>query len=159
MKVRNSFVSNSSSSSFIIKNPENFEKVKKIVDEIYRGDYYELDGYLFTSMISDGVDLYNELYDLCDERADGGSNGPYDIDNYFEFEGDKGIDSVFIEKRFCKDKLKVEQYMKDKLYNFVNSYRSIYECSGNMDIDIQEYFINNCFCLIDIDVNEDEDED
>ena len=84
MKIRTSFVSNSSSSSFIISNNESKEIVKQLLmDNGY--DYYELDGVLYTSFIGDCSDLYSEIYNLTiDDTIDGSHDFPYDEDNFFE---------------------------------------------------------------------------
>lgn len=98
MKIRQGFVSNSSSSSFIISDKKNIEKTKEIINHTY-DDYYEFEGKLYTSLISDGSDIFSEISELSSEDIDGGHTYPYDEENFIEFEGDRGIDSVWIEKK------------------------------------------------------------
>lgn len=134
MKIRTSFVSNSSSSSFIISNNESKEIVKQLLmDNGY--DYYELDGVLYTSFIGDCSDLYSEIYNLTiDDTIDGSHDFPYDEDNFFEFEGDLGSQSVYIPKSKCKDKLEVENILKDKLYNFIKLWKLEYPMCNEREI-------------------------
>lgn len=150
MKIRSGFVSNSSSSSFIISG-DNIEKAKDIINKMQNADYYELDGYLYTSFISDGYDAYSELNDMCSDCIDGGHNYPYDEENFFEFEGDKGVMSVYIEKHRCQHLQEVEQYIKDKLYNYVKNYISSYDITSKETIfedgeiiDDSPYFLQCC---------------
>ena len=69
MKFRTGFVSNSSSSSLIISNKDNIEKVKSILQGTGY-DYYELNDELYTSQISDCSDLYEVISELSDASYD-----------------------------------------------------------------------------------------
>ena len=97
MKYRSSFVSNSSSSSFIITNKDKQDLVRKIIDEAdVCADYLELDGTLYTSIIYDGdTELYNRLSDLADNEVSTGHSTPYDEDEFYEFQ-DKYGDNLSI---------------------------------------------------------------
>lgn len=134
MKIRSGFVSNSSSSSFIIRD-EN--KIKKAMDYIdnnqgYALDYYMLDGVLYTSFVNDCTDAYSPLCGLSDDEVSG-NDTPYDEDDFVEFEGDRGVDSVWIEKSIVKNSNKVKMiYELLKLDNkkvnaIMKKYRSVWE--------------------------------
>lgn len=110
MKVRVGFVSNSSSSSFIITGKDKIEKAKSIIDnapDVY-GDYYEVNDKLFTSGISDCSEIFSKLCDLAQEDESCALNGkPYAGDDdeevedcYAILEGDRGVTSVYISKQY-----------------------------------------------------------
>lgn len=151
MKIRNGFVSNSSSSSFVIYNPQKQEKVMDIINNVGCYDFYELDGVLYTSFISDASDTYGEISELADESYDGSHGTPYDEADYVEFEGDRGFDSVYIPKSKCKDVVEAENRIKDLLYEYVRNYinyNSIYSEDDLMKDNIikedSPYFLNRC---------------
>ena len=152
MKIRNGFVSNSSSSSFVIKNPARIEKACKIIDETAgHYDYYILDNVLYTSFISGCSPLYCKLSELSDDSYDGSHGEPYDESSFIEFEGDLGVDSVYIPKSECKGILEAENRMKDLLYEYVRNYinyNSIYSEDDLMKDNIikedSPYFLNRC---------------
>lgn len=151
MKIRNGFVSNSSSSSFVIKTPTNISKVSAILDEVGNYDYYVLDNVLYTSFISDCSNLYSTLSELSEYSYEGSHGVPYEESEFIEFEGERGVDSVYIPKSECKGILEAENRIKDQLYRYVKNYidaNSIY--SGEF---IQEdsiifedapYFLQRC---------------
>lgn len=94
MKIRNGFVSNSSSSSFIITDTDNFEKAKELVDACYCGDYKIYKDVMYTTMISDQYDNYSDLMYLCSDNIEGNHSIPYNEDNYIMVYGEKGIEEV-----------------------------------------------------------------
>lgn len=148
MKIRTNFVSNSSSSSFIINNKDVFENFIDKIKNTYGADYYILDDVLYTSCISDSLDTFNELYDLADDNISTGFDCPYDIDNFVELEGILGINSVYIEKNKFKDLVEVS---KNSLYNFVvNTKDSI----DTEDIEELKFFYEECKRIIDGENNE-----
>ena len=100
MKIRNGFVSNSSSSSFMIK--DNKEKVKELINNYHGVDYYEYKGILYTSFISECSDLYSKISKLSYDYIEG-DDSPYNEDDYVEVEGELGIDSVWLNREDLTD--------------------------------------------------------
>lgn len=106
MKIRNGFVSNSSSSSFIITNKENIDKAKELINsDEYIADYYELNGKLYTSYISDCTELYGKISELAEYDNYGTMCGEpytlYDESNYgyIQLEGERGCKTVYINQQ------------------------------------------------------------
>lgn len=120
MKYRIGFVSNSSSSSFIITGKENIEKAKKLLQN-FRYDYYEYDNCLYTQSISDCSDAY-ELLSEMDSLA----YEPLDY-NYIDIEGELGIDTISLPKDIAENiglynnKKSSEAYQEIK--NFINKHK------------------------------------
>lgn len=152
MKYRSSFVSNSSSSSFIITNDDKKELVKKIINESETpADYYELDGTLYTSIIYDGYcELFNKIYDLADGEVSTGHSFPYDEDEFYEFEGERGVERVWIEKFRCKDLQEIEELKAKQLMQYVQQFFVIQEVGSKEGIQYLSLadittFIDTCF--------------
>lgn len=152
MKIRAGFVSNSSSSSFIVTNKKNWERVKEILKET-REDYYIFKDVLYTSPVYEN-DYYKELQKLSSEERVGEIGGsPYgNEDEYVEIDGERGVETVWIERNKFTDKdliefgkapyylssmlyLVVQRYFdkeleqkpsQDELYDFVDTLRDIY---------------------------------
>lgn len=121
-KYRQGFISNSSSSSFIIKG-DNIEKAKEIVEKMHAQDYYQIDDTLYTSMISDGYDEYYELSNLSYDDIDGSYGEPYSND-FVPVEGDRGVRTVYIPKEFLsyslKDVSKIKKILDENIDNIQN---------------------------------------
>lgn len=108
MKIRHGFVSNSSSSSFVIKNSENFEKVKELLEQYCFADYKIYKNVMYTSMISDGSDIHFDIADLCDEEHEGDGYSPYNEDDFLMIEGECGKEDVPIPRDNLTDDDMVE---------------------------------------------------
>lgn len=127
MKIRNGFVSNSSSSSFIITDKNNFEKVKDILKDTRR-DYYIFKDVLYTSSVCED-ELEKQLTPLASDTLDCELGGrPYgDYDEYVEIDGEIGRDYVYIPREACTDEdlIKFGQapyWMSSKLYLACKNY-------------------------------------
>ena len=105
MKIRTSFVSNSSSSSFIISNKDNVDKVKSMLQGTGY-DYYELNGKLYTSQISDCSDLYNDIYDFSDTSYD--SHEQSYSSSWIDIEGELGCEEVYLPKEEYLKTIKID---------------------------------------------------
>ena len=105
MKIRTSFVSNSSSSSFIISNKDNIEKVKSMLQGTGY-DYYELNGKLYTSQMSDCSDLYNDIYDFSDTSYD--SHEQSYSSSWIDIEGELGCEEVYLPKKEYLKTIKID---------------------------------------------------
>ena len=93
MKLRKSFISNSSSTSFIIDNINELKNKEEIINKIEElcnktyNRYIIYNNTLYTSFISDGYsEEYNEFYTLPYTREYNGSHGyPYDENEFVEY--------------------------------------------------------------------------
>lgn len=117
MKLRTSFVSNSFSSSFIITDKNNFDKVKEILkDNCY--DWYELNDTLYTSRISDcNEDAYNSVSEL--------SSGDMDCISSWEtieIEGERGIDEIILPKDEYLNTFKSDTSVTKHVYQIVKKF-------------------------------------
>lgn len=136
MKLRNGFVSNSSSSSFIIADNKKIEKVKDILnkdEDKIMADYYEFEGKLYTSIIPDCVGVYSEIYELSFEAIDTGHSYPYNEEDFIEFEGDRGVSTVYIPKNIitCSEKTKFYNELKaldnTAVNDIIKKYKRVFE--------------------------------
>ena len=121
MKIRNGFISNSSSSSFVVTNKDNWNRVIEILKET-KEDYYIFKDVLYTSPIYEN-DYLSELEKLSsDERAGEIGGSPYgDWDEFVEVEGVLGRESIYLEiKDMTDDDLikfgQAPYYISSKLY-------------------------------------------
>jgi len=104
MKYRQSFVSNSSSSSFILKDSRKFPEIKEFLNAC-KEDCYIYRGILYTTFVSDMKDEYIELkrnpyLEVIDE---GGHGYPYKDEDYIKLDGLLGNKDVYISKNLIKE--------------------------------------------------------
>lgn len=116
MKFRQSFVSNSSSSSFIITGKNNISKAIDLINNCEEGyfDYYLINSKLYTSPISDSYYFYITISDLASDEIEH-HGGVYDDEK--EVEGDRGVTSVYVPKYEFFKKDEDKRRIKDELYS------------------------------------------
>lgn len=138
MKMRNGFVSNSSSSSFIVKKDLSDKGISclKLTDEQLKlMDGYKQweedketfhpepgQDYYLTEFISDCDERWGEIRDMdgAFEYASGGHGGPYDEEDYNEYSGE--FASVWLHKEHDVAKqMSFGQFVCDFLADFGNS--------------------------------------
>lgn len=137
-KIRQGFVSNSSSSSFIISNKDNIEKVKSTLQGTGY-DYYELNDKLYTSQISDCSDLYeviselsNTSYDSCEQSYSS---------SWIDIEGELGCTEVCLPKREYLDTIKIDDdkatslLLLTKDFIIKNNIENVYNVEDDLDYD------------------------
>lgn len=116
MKIRSGFVSNSSSSSFLITGKDNISKAIDLINKCKEGyfDYYLINSRLYTNAIHDSYDFYDEIGELAvDEFEHHGA--PYDDEK--EVEGDRGVTTVYVPKYEFKQEGEDSRRIKDELYS------------------------------------------
>ena len=153
MKIRQGFVSNSSSSSFIIKDKNNWETAKALL----RGDedYFVFKDVMYTSMIHNEDSRWTDFYKLAgsdDENYNEGDRlAPYGGDDYFvEVNGQRGNDSVWLPREQFSDADylnfgMVPLNIAQKLYRYVTNY---------IDKVDKETFIEECKKIVNYEYEE-----
>lgn len=152
MKFRQSFVSNSSSSSFIITGKDNISKAIDLINNCEEGyfDYYLINSKLYTCCIHDSYDFYNTIGDLASDEIEH-HGGPYDDEK--EVEGDRGVTPVYVPKYEFVRKDEDKNRVKDELYSLCkkwvydhkfHNYNDEIEDEMNLSSDILEDMI----CLV-----------
>ena len=116
MKIRSGFVSNSSSSSFIITGKDNISKAIDLINNCKEGyfDYYLINSKLYTCCIHESYDFYDTIGDLASDEIEHHGD-PYDDEK--EVEGDRGVTSVYVPKYEFSKKDKDKRRAKDELYS------------------------------------------
>ena len=141
MKIRSGFVSNSSSSSFIITGKDNISKAIDLINNCKEGyfDYYLINSKLYTSCIYDGYDFYNTIYDLANDNI-GHHGAPYDDEK--EVEGDRGVTSVYVPKYEFFKKDEDKRRVKDELYSLCKKW--VYDNDYHNFDEIEYDIYQNC---------------
>lgn len=141
MKFRQSFVSNSSSSSFIITGKDNISKAIDLINNCKEGyfDYYLINSKLYTCCIHDSYDFYNTIGDLASDEIEH-HGGPYD--NEKEVEGDRGVSAVYIPKYEFARKNEDKSRVKDELYSLCKKW--VYDNSYHNFDEIEHDIYQNC---------------
>lgn len=116
MKFRQSFVSNSSSSSFIITGKDNISKAIDLINNCEEGyfDYYLINSKLYTSPISNDYGFWYVIKNLSTEDLEH-HGAPYDDEKVVE--GDRGVTSVYVPKYEFSKKDEDKNCVKDGLYS------------------------------------------
>lgn len=141
MKIRSGFVSNSSSSSFIITGKDNISKAIDLINNCKEGyfDYYLINSKLYTCCIHDSYDFYNTIGDLASNEIEH-HGGPYDDEK--EVEGDRGVTSVYIPKYEFARKNEDKSRVKDELYSLCKKW--VYDNNYHNFDEIEHDIYQNC---------------
>ena len=141
MKFRQSFVSNSSSSSFIITGKDNISKAIDLINNCKEGyfDYYLVNSKLYTCCIHDGYDFYDTIGDLASDEIEH-HGGPYDDEK--EVEGDRGVTSVYVPKYEFFKKDEDKRRVKDELYSLCKKW--VYDNDYHNFDEIEHDIYQNC---------------
>lgn len=133
MKVRNGFVSNSSSSSFVITDKNNFDEAKSILK--YGLDYYELNDKLYTSSISD---CRNEYYSISDLSVKSYGYLEGDLD-WIGVEGERGVDTVYVPRTEYFKYIRYDSKMADTVLCEIRQFIEHNNIYGPCDIYEENY--------------------
>ena len=141
MKFRQSFVSNSSSSSFIITGKDNISKAIDLINNCKEGyfDYYLINSKLYTSPISDCYVFWDTIKDLSTKDLEH-HGSPYD--NEKEVEGDRGVTSVYVPKYEFFKKDEDKRRVKDELYSLCKKW--VYDNDYHNFDEIEHDIYQNC---------------
>ena len=141
MKIRSGFVSNSSSSSFIITGKDNISKAIDLINNCKEGyfDYYLINSKLYTSPISDCYVFWDTIKDLSTEDLEH-HGGPYDGEKVVE--GDRGVTSVYVPKYEFSKKDEDKRRVKDELYSLCKKW--VYDNDYHNFDEIEHDIYQNC---------------
>lgn len=141
MKIRSSFVSNSSSSSFIITGKDNISKAIDLINNCEEGyfDYYLINSKLYTNAISDSYYFYDTIRDLASDEIEH-HGGVYDDEK--EVEGDRGVASVYVPKYEFFKKDEDKRRVKDELYSLCKKWIYDHDYHNFYEIEYEIYL--NC---------------
>ena len=112
MKIRSGFVSNSSSSSFIVKGKENIKKAIEAIENGYDSDYVIVGKKLFTSPIADESPECKVLDEVKFADTYMQWNGPLDDENFVCMTGEYRGNSVYVQKSEVGFMFKVRRFCK-----------------------------------------------
>ena len=141
MKIRSGFVSNSSSSSFIITGKDNISKAIDLINNCKEGyfDYYLINSKLYTCCIHESYDFYDTIGDLASDEIEH-HGGPYDDEK--EIEGDRGVSSVYVPKYEFARKNEDKSRVKDELYSLCKKW--VYDNDYHNFDEIEHDIFQNC---------------
>ena len=141
MKIRSGFVSNSSSSSFIITGKDNISKAIDLINNCKEGyfDYYLINSKLYTCCIHESYDFYDTIGDLASDEIEHHGD-PYDDEK--EVEGDRGVRSVYVPKYEFARKNEDKSRVKDELYSLCKKW--VYDNGYHNFDEIEHDIYQNC---------------
>ena len=141
MKIRSGFVSNSSSSSFIITGKDNISKAIDLINNCKEGyfDYYLINSKLYTCCIHESYDFYDIIGDLASDEIEHHGD-PYDDEK--EVEGDRGVTSVYVPKYEFFKKDEDKRRVKDELYSLCKKW--VYDNDYHNFDEIEYDIYQNC---------------